>query len=94
MDGYGAQDHHAKSRRRLIVADNLSEQIEAALEKIRTVLRFEGGDVELIDVNDGMVKVKLTGSCAGCPFSQMTLKNFIERELKANVDGIKGVVEV
>jgi Fe-S cluster biogenesis protein NfuA len=41
-----------------------------------------------------VVSVKLTGSCAGCPFSQMTLKNFVERELKKNVDGIKEVVAV
>lgn len=75
------------------MADNLTEQVEAALEKIRTVLQFEGGDVKLIDIDDGIVKVKLTGSCAGCPFSQMTLRNFIERELKSNVEGIKGVVE-
>lgn len=71
---------------------NLKEEVEAALEKIRTALRVEGGDVQLVDIEDGMVKLKLQGSCAGCPFSQMTLKNFIEKELKKSVKGVKGVV--
>ena len=47
---------------------------------------------ELVDIQDGIVKVKLQGHCAGCPFSQMTLKNFIEKELVKNVKGVKGVV--
>ncbi len=72
--------------------ENLKEEVEAALESIRTALRVEGGDVQLVDIDDGMVKVKLQGSCAGCPFSQMTLKNFIEKELKKSVKGVKGVV--
>jgi Fe-S cluster biogenesis protein NfuA len=71
---------------------NLKDEVEAALESIRTALRVEGGDVMLIDIADGIVKVKLQGSCAGCPFSQMTLKNFIEKELKKSVSGVKGVV--
>ncbi len=72
--------------------ENLKEEVEAALERIRTALRVEGGDVQLVDIEDGMVKLKLQGSCAGCPFSQMTLKNFIEKELKKSVKGVKGVV--
>ncbi len=71
---------------------NLKDDVEATLESIRTALRVEGGDVMLIDIADGIVKVKLQGSCAGCPFSQMTLKNFIEKELKKSVSGVKGVV--
>jgi len=54
----------------------------------------DGGDVQLVDIDEGIVKVKLQGSCAGCPFSQMTLKNFIEKELKKSVEGVKGVVSV
>ncbi len=74
---------------------NLRREVESVLEVIRNVLRMEGGDIELVDIaEDGVVSVKLTGSCAGCPFSQMTLKNFVERELKKNVDGIKEVVAV
>jgi Fe-S cluster biogenesis protein NfuA len=71
---------------------NLKDDVEVALEKIREGLRVDGGDVELVDIQDGIVKVKLQGHCAGCPFSQMTLKNFIEKELVKNVKGVKGVV--
>jgi Fe-S cluster biogenesis protein NfuA len=70
------------------------EDVEAALERIRAALQVEGGDVQLMGIEDGLVKVKLQGSCAGCPFSQMTLKNFIERELKKNVTSVKSVVAV
>lgn len=74
---------------------NLRRDVESVLEVIRNALRMEGGDIELVDIaDDGVVSVKLTGSCASCPFSQMTLKNFVERELKKNVDGIKEVVAV
>ena len=71
---------------------NLKDDVEVALEKIREGLRVDGGDVQLVDINDGIVKVKLQGHCAGCPFSQMTLKNFIEKELMKNVKGVKSVV--
>lgn len=72
---------------------NLKDDVEAALDKIREGLRVDGGDVQLVDIDkDGIVKVKLQGHCAGCPFSQMTLKNFIEKELVKSVKGIKGVV--
>lgn len=72
--------------------ESMKVEVESALEKIREGLRVDGGDVELVDIVDGIVKVKLQGHCAGCPFSQMTLKNFIEKELKKNVQGVKGVV--
>lgn len=73
---------------------DIKEQVETALERIRNTLRVEGGDVELVDIEDGIVKVKLQGSCAGCPFSQMTLKNFIEKELRKDVSGVTGVEAV
>ena len=72
--------------------ESMKAEVESALEKIREGLRVDGGDVQLVDIVDGMVKVRLQGHCAGCPFSQMTLKNFIEKELKKNVQGVKGVV--
>ena len=74
--------------------ENLKKDVEVALEGIRAGLRVDGGDVQLVEINDGIVKVKLQGSCAGCPFSQMTLKNFIEKELKKSVAGVKSVVSV
>ena len=73
---------------------DLKDDVEAALDKIRTALRTEGGDVKLVGIDDGIVKVKLQGSCAGCPFSQMTIKNFIEKELKKSIAGVKGVEAV
>ena len=72
--------------------ESMKAEVESALEKIREGLRVDGGDVQLVDIVDGIVKVRLQGHCAGCPFSQMTLKNFIEKELKKKVQGVKGVV--
>jgi len=72
----------------------MKEDVENIIEKIRPVLRSDGGDIKLVDVKDGVVKVKLNGSCAGCPFAQMTLKNFVEKFLKENVKSIKSVEAV
>ena len=72
----------------------MKEKIEAAMKKIRPMLQRDGGDVELIDVEDGVVKVRLQGACAGCPMSQMTIKNGIERILKQEIPEIKSVVSV
>lgn len=73
----------------------LKERVEAALEKIRPVLQADGGNVELEEVTpDGIVKVKLTGACYGCPMSQMTLKTGIGRVLKKEVPEVKDIVEV
>jgi len=73
---------------------DIKDDVEISLDRIRNALRVDGGDVQLVDINDGIVKVKLQGSCAGCPFSQMTLKNFIEKELRKDVSGVKGVESV
>ena len=72
----------------------MKEKVEAALNKIRPALMADGGNVELVDVTDGVVKVRLTGACGGCPMSQMTLKMGIERHLKKEVPGVKEVVSV
>jgi Fe-S cluster biogenesis protein NfuA len=73
----------------------MKEKIEAALDKVRPQLRMDGGDVELVDVGaDGVVKVRLTGACGGCPMSQMTLKMGIERILKKEVPEVKEVISV
>ena len=63
----------------------------AALNKIRPSLQADGGDVEFVDYEDGVVKVRLQGACSGCPMSQMTLKNGIERMLKQEIPEIKSV---
>jgi Fe-S cluster biogenesis protein NfuA len=70
----------------------LKEKVQAVLDKIRPSLIADGGDVELVDVVDGVVKLKLTGHCAGCPMSQMTLRNGIERILKEELPEVKKVV--
>jgi Fe-S cluster biogenesis protein NfuA len=73
----------------------LKEKVEDALNKVRPSLQADGGDVELIDVDEeGIVKVKLQGSCAGCPMSQMTLKMGIEKILKKDVPGVQRVESV
>ena len=72
----------------------MRENVEKALQKIRPALQADGGDIELIDIQDGMVKVKLTGACCGCPMSQMTLKQGVERVLKQEVPEVKGVESI
>jgi len=67
---------------------NLRERVEAALEKVRPTLQRDGGDIELLDVVDGVAKVKLQGACAGCPMSQMTLTWGVEQALKKEVPEI------
>jgi len=70
----------------------MKEKIEQALNKIRPALQADGGDVELVSVeNDGTIKVRLKGACGGCPMSQMTLKMGIERILKKEVPEVKAV---
>ena len=70
----------------------MKEKIEAALNKIRPALRADGGDVEVVEVKDGTVKVRLTGACGGCPMSTMTLKNAVEKVIKEQVPEVKKVV--
>ncbi len=71
----------------------MKEKVEAALNKVRPSLQADGGDVELIEVtSDGVVKVRLTGACRGCPLSQMTLKAGIEKVIKQEVPEVKEVV--
>jgi len=72
----------------------MKEKVEAALKKIRPMLQRDGGNVELIDVEDGIVKVRLQGACAGCPMSQKTIKNGIERLLKQEIPEVKSVLSV
>ncbi len=73
----------------------LKEKVEAVLGKVRPMLQRDGGDVELVDVqDDGIVKVRLTGACSGCPMSTMTLKNAIEETIKNEVPEIKSVEQV
>ncbi len=73
----------------------MKEAVKKAIDRIRPGLQADGGDVELIDVgDDGVVKVRLTGACRGCPMAQMTLKNGIEKVLKQEVPAVQAVIAV
>ncbi|UCD16092.1 MAG: NifU family protein [Candidatus Omnitrophota bacterium] len=73
----------------------LKEKVEKALEEIRPYLQADGGNVELVEVTqDGVVKVRLTGACGGCPMSTYTLKMGIEQKLKEAVPQVKSVEQV
>jgi len=74
--------------------EEMRENVEKALDKIRPALRADGGDIELIDVVDGVVKVRLTGACGGCPMSQMTLKMGVEKVLKQQSPEVRSVETV
>ncbi|MCX5776767.1 MAG: NifU family protein [Candidatus Firestonebacteria bacterium] len=70
----------------------MKDKVQKALDKVRPSLQADGGDVELVEVTaDNVVKVRLKGACAGCPMSQMTLKNGIEKFLKKEIPEIKSV---
>ncbi|MDP3879174.1 MAG: NifU family protein [Dehalococcoidales bacterium] len=72
----------------------MREKVEAALERIRPALQADGGDVELVDVKDGVVTVTLTGACGSCPMSTMTLRMGVERVIKEEVPEIKELIAV
>jgi Fe-S cluster biogenesis protein NfuA len=74
--------------------EDLKKSVEQALAKIRPLLQRDGGDIELVEVTDGIVKVRLTGACKGCPMSQMTLKQGVEKLLLKEVPGLKQVQAV
>jgi Fe-S cluster biogenesis protein NfuA len=72
----------------------LKDEIQKVIDEIRPRLQADGGDVELVDVQNGEVKVRLLGACAGCPMSTMTLKLGIERLLKEKIPQVQKVVSV
>jgi Fe-S cluster biogenesis protein NfuA len=73
----------------------MREKVQAAIDKIRPALQKDGGDVILVDVTDeGIVKVQLTGACKGCPMSQMTLKEGIEKFVKSEIPEVVSVESV
>ncbi len=73
----------------------IKEKVEGVLAKIRPMLQRDGGNVELVDVEEsGVVKVRLTGACGTCPMSIMTLKNAIEATLKQELPEVKSVEQV
>jgi len=76
------------------MSDITFEKVDDVLDTVRPALMADGGNVELVDVADGIIKVRLQGACAGCPMSQMTLRMGIERELRKHLPDIQQVVSV
>ncbi|PYI53933.1 NifU family protein [Paenibacillus flagellatus] len=74
--------------------ESIYDEVLEVLDKLRPFLQRDGGDVELVDVEDGVVKLKLMGACGSCPSSTITLKAGIERALVEEVEGITEVVQV
>lgn len=72
----------------------MKEKVEKALESIRPHLQADGGDIELISVENGVVKVRLQGACSGCPMSQMTMAHGVETAIKKAVPEVKKVIAV
>ena len=72
----------------------MKEEVEAVINEIRPLLQGDGGDIELVGIEGGVVKVRLRGACAGCPGAQMTLKIAVERRIKAKVPEIERVESV
>jgi Fe-S cluster biogenesis protein NfuA len=72
----------------------MKEKVQSVIDRIRPALQADGGDVELVDVQDGVVKLRLKGACIGCPMSEMTLRSGIERLLRQEIPDLKQVESV
>jgi len=72
----------------------MREKVEKVIDEIRPFLQADGGNIELIDVQEGIVKVKLVGACGSCPMSQLTLKRGVEARLREKVPEVKEVIAV
>ncbi|MCD6503774.1 NifU family protein [Candidatus Bathyarchaeota archaeon] len=72
----------------------MREKVERAIEEIRPYLVADGGNIELVDIEGDVVKVRLMGACAGCPMAQMTLQMGVERYIKSKVPEVKKVIAV
>lgn len=72
----------------------MRRRIEKALEELRPTLQADGGDVELVDYQDGIASLRLLGACQGCPLSGSTFKGFIERKLLEKIPRLRGVRQV
>ena len=78
------------------MAKTVKEQVEQCIEEVRPQLQADGGDIELVDVDEdtGVVRVELQGACRGCPYSQLTLTGYVERVLKERIPGVQQVINV
>ncbi|KON32256.1 NifU family protein [Candidatus Bathyarchaeota archaeon] len=76
------------------MSENIENKVKKTLEEIRPRIQADGGDIELVAVENGVVKVRLRGACVGCPMSALTLKQGVERAIKNNVPEVKSVEAV
>ncbi len=90
----GFRHHRARTREGPEEVELMRPEVEKTLNKIRPALQADGGDGELVDVVGGVVKVRLTGACGGCPMATITLKNGIEALLKEEVPAVERVESV
>lgn len=90
----GLRHHNVRGRPAPEEVGLMRPEVEKTLNKIRPALQADGGDVELVDVQGGVVKVRLTGACGGCPMATITLKNGIEALLKEEVPSVERVESV
>ena len=74
--------------------EKMYDEVVDVLDKLRPFLQRDGGDVELVEIEDGIVKLRLMGACGSCPSSTITLKAGIERALMEEIDGVKEVMQV
>ncbi|MFZ5801408.1 MAG: NifU family protein [Candidatus Omnitrophota bacterium] len=72
----------------------MKDKVEKALESIRPSLQADGGDIQLVSIEDGVVKVQLQGACGGCPMSQQTMSLGVEKAIKRAVPGVKKVIAI
>jgi Fe-S cluster biogenesis protein NfuA len=77
-----------------VMSDSVQKRIEAALAEIKPQIQADGGDIDLVAIENGIVKVRLRGACAGCPMSALTLKQGVERIIKSKVPEVKSVEAV
>lgn len=78
----------------VVQTTGLTERVREALQEVRPALQMDGGDVELVEVVDGEVRVRLLGACGGCPMATMTLVGFVEERVRARVPEVRRIVSV
>jgi Fe-S cluster biogenesis protein NfuA len=76
------------------MSDSIEKRVESALAEIKPQIQADGGDIDLVAIENGIVKVRLRGSCAGCPMATLTLKQGVERVIKSKIPEIKSVEAV
>ncbi|HUU86475.1 MAG TPA: NifU family protein [Candidatus Glassbacteria bacterium] len=76
------------------MSENIENKVKEALEEIKPKIQADGGDIELVGIENGVVKVRLKGACVGCPMSALTLKQGVERLIKQKIPEVKSVEAV